>query len=106
MAHTAGKFIAPVLDALESLSLLKSVMVISSWKILKSMRSYHLKLPCRVQEQGTLTIQKSIGLEEHPLILASSCILVAEEILSTALVADLDPESLCNPLFMSISNKQ
>lgn len=107
--YTAAKFIAPILNVLESLSLLKFVMVIcmhapSVKKILKSTRSYHLKLHCRIEEQGTLTIQKSTGLE-YPLTL-SSCILVAEVLSSTALVADLDPEPLCNSLLMSISYKQ
>lgn len=60
MEHPEGKFIAPILDALESLSLLKFVMGIFSWEILKSKRSYHLKLQFRIQEQGTLTIYKRV----------------------------------------------
>lgn len=105
MVHTAGKFIAPILDALEPSSSLKLVMVICSWKISQSMRSYHVKLNCGIQDQRTLRIQKSVGLE-HPLTFVSRCILVTEKISSTALVADLDLESLCNPLFMSISCEQ
>lgn len=89
MLYTAGKSLAPIPHALEVLSLLKSVMVICCWKTSKSMRSYHLKLHFRIQEQGTLTIHNRIGLK-HPLTVASSCILVAEETSSTTLKAGLD----------------
>lgn len=105
MLHIAGKSLAPIPDALEVLSLLKSVMVICCWKKSKSMRRYHLKLHVRIQEQGTLTKHKSIGVK-HPLTIVSICILVAEETSFTALMAGLDLESLCNPFFKSISYKQ